>query len=115
MTTVHRSARRRRLALLTGALASALLLTPVAANAATKTVTLKNIAFNPARVTIKKGDRVTWVWRDADVRHNVTSSKFKSSSTRSSGTYSVTFGKTGTFAYRCTLHPGMTGSVVVRR
>ena len=114
-TTTHRTGRRARLALLMGALAAALLLTPVAANAATKTVTLKNIAFNPGRVTIKKGDKVTWAWRDGSVRHNVTASGFKSSGTRSSGTYSVTFRKSGTFAYRCTLHPGMAGSVVVRR
>lgn len=112
---MHRTGRRARIALLMGALAGALLLTPVAADAATKTVTLKNIAFTPAHVTIKRGDKVVWAWKDGSVPHNVTSSKFRSSSTRSRGTYAVTFRKAGSFAYRCTLHPGMVGSVVVRR
>ncbi|ADB48582.1 cupredoxin domain-containing protein [Conexibacter woesei] len=88
---------------------------PAAHAAATRTVVLRDIAFNPSRVTIHRGDRVTWQWRDGRTRHNVTSRSFRSASTRSSGSYSVTFGRPGTFAYHCTLHPGMTGSVVVRR
>jgi plastocyanin len=101
--------------MLAGALAAGVLLAPAGAQAATRTVVLKDIAFKPSKVTIKPGDRVVWAWRDGRIRHNVTSSRFKSSSTRSSGTYGVTFRSAGTFAYRCTLHPGMTGSVVVRR
>lgn len=88
---------------------------PQASAAATRTVTLRNIAFNPSRVTISRGDRVTWVWRDGSVRHNVTSRSFPSSGSRSRGSYSVTFRRAGVFRYRCTLHPGMTGTVVVRR
>lgn len=111
-TTRTPSIARSLLALLAAAVAAALL-APGAADAATRAVTLKNIAFSPQKVTIAKGDRVLWRWRDGGIRHNVTSSRFKGSGNRSSGSYGVTFRTAGT--YRCPLHPGMSGTVVVRR
>jgi plastocyanin len=89
----------------------------VAAAASTKTVTYKNIAISPTKVTIKKGDSVRWVWKDGDIRHDVKFAKggFKKSPLKSSGTYRLTFKKTGTFKYICTVHSGeMKGTVVVR-
>jgi plastocyanin len=88
-----------------------------AARPAGKTIVLKNIAFNPNKVTVKKGATVTWSWQDGATPHNVTSTgrtKFKSSTTRMSGKYSVKFAKAGTYHYECTIHPGMTGVVVVK-
>ncbi len=88
-----------------------------AAKPAGKTIVLKNIAFNPNKVTVKKGATVTWSWKDGATPHNVTSTgktKFKSSATRMSGTYSVKFAKAGTYHYECTIHPGMTGVVIVK-
>ena len=58
-----------------------------------------------------------WSWQDGATPHNVTSAgrtKFRSSATKQSGKYSVTFAKTGTYHYECTIHPGMTGVVVVK-
>ena len=83
--------------------------------AKTKTVTLKGKKFHPATVTIKKGGKVKWVWKDGAVPHNVTSTghKFKSSTLKTSGTFTVTFKKKGTFKYTCTIHPGMKGKVIV--
>ncbi len=101
-------------ALLAAALAAAFA-APAAAGAATRAVTLKNIAFTPKKVTIAKGDRVVWRWRDGGITHNVTSGRFEGSGNRSSGSYGVTFRRAGTYSYRCTLHPGMSGTVVVRR
>lgn len=98
------------------AVASALVgVSPSAAS--TRTVVLRDIAFKAARVTIHRGDRVRWRWKDGDTSHNVTSrgrTRFKSSATKSSGTYVVRFTRRGTYLYVCTLHPGMTGRVVVR-
>jgi plastocyanin len=114
-----------RAGLLTGALAGALVALaatgagadggPEAQTAASRTVVLRNDAFTPRRVTIRRGDRVVWRWRDRGRPHNVTSTAFPSSRTRSRGSHAVTFRRAGRFAYRCTLHPGMTGVVVVRR
>jgi plastocyanin len=85
------------------------------AHAAGHTVTLKNIRFHPGTLTIKRGDSVTWVWRDGSIRHNVTGSSFKSR-TMSTGSFTVRFTRKGTFNYRCTIHVslGMRGTIVVR-
>jgi plastocyanin len=83
---------------------------------AVKTVTLRNIAFSPKRLTIARNTTVTFSWRDGGTTHNVTSTgrkRFKSISDRSSGSRSVRFTRAGTYRYECTLHPGMTGSIVV--
>jgi plastocyanin len=79
------------------------------------TVVLKNIKFNPATTTIKRGDTVTWVWRDGSTRHNVTGGSFKSK-TMSKGSLTVRFDRKGSFSYRCTIHVslGMRGKIVVR-
>jgi plastocyanin len=72
--------------------------------------------FSPASVTVAPGDSVTWTWTEAR-SHNVTSvsagAETISSGTKSSGTYVKTFTTPGTYAYHCTLHSGMNGSVTV--
>jgi plastocyanin len=80
-------------------------------------VTLKDISFRPARVTIRAGQSVTWTWKDGTTPHNVTSQgkrRFRSSASKSSGTYTVRFARPGTYRYVCTIHFGMNGTVVVR-
>jgi len=83
--------------------------------AAGHSVTLKNIRFNPPALTIKRGDTVTWLWRDGATQHNVTGSGFKSR-TMSKGSFTVRFSRRGTFNYHCTIHVslGMRGRIVVR-
>ena len=88
---------------------------PVAA-ATTATVTVKDIDFSRHSVRIHRGDSVRWLFRDAPTPHNVTSTgapRFRSSSSRQSGSYAVRFTRRGTYRYHCTIHPGMTGRVVV--
>jgi plastocyanin len=58
------------------------------------------------------GARVRWQWTD-DVVHNVVSTQFAGSQAQGGGSYAVTFDKAGTYAYRCSLHTGMDGTVVV--
>lgn len=110
---------RRPIALLTvSAVALAGLGGQVASSgaAAGRTVTLKNIAFSPKSLSISKGTTVTFAFRDGTTAHNVTSvgsKRFKTISTRSSGTQKRTFTTAGTYRYECTLHPGMTGRIIV--
>jgi plastocyanin len=88
-----------------------------AASAADQPVSLTTSrTFAPAAVTVAPGDSVTWTWSESR-SHNVTSvsagAETISSGTKSSGTYVKTFTTPGTYAYHCTLHGGMNGSVTV--
>ena len=76
------------------------------------TVSVKGLTFNPAKLTVKVGETVTWRFDDRAVAHNVVGDGFKSALKRS-GTFSHTFDEAGSFPYRCTVHPGMKGTVVV--
>jgi plastocyanin len=77
--------------------------------------TLYSYKFSPKRVDITKGKTVHWSW-DSDARHNVTfGDKLdgRHSKTRKKiDDFKVTFNKTGTFRYECTVHD-FSGKVVV--
>ena len=76
----------------------------------------KDIEFRARTVRIHRGDSVRWLFRDAPSSHNVTSRgtpRFRSSVSQQSGSYRVRFTRRGTYRYVCTIHPGMTGRVVV--
>jgi plastocyanin len=75
-------------------------------------VAVKDNFFSPKSVSVGRGGKVTWKWAGR-ASHNVT---FRSthSKTQTKGSFSVTFKNKGTFAYRCTIHPGMTGTVRVK-
>jgi len=88
------------------------MLGPVAA-AADASVSIRDFAFQPATVTVRVGDTVTWTNRD-DVIHNVQWSGGSASPDLENGeSYSRTFTSTGVFSYICGPHPFMTGSVRV--
>ena len=85
--------------------------------AATRTVTIKDIAFSPKSLTISKGSKVRFAFRDEDTTHNVvstTAKRFTSIGNRTTGSPTRTFTRAGTYRYECTLHPGMTGRISVR-
>ena len=84
---------------------------------ATDQVEIKDFAYSPAAITVKKGTKVTWTNKDS-TRHNVSpdneTADFKASELLAQGaSYSVTFNTVGTFAYHCTPHPYMKASVIV--
>lgn len=71
-------------------------------------------AFRPDRITIARGDRVRWVNRD-NVTHTTTSDDgLWNASVLPGERFSRRFRRAGTFDYRCTIHSGMTGRIVVR-
>jgi plastocyanin len=75
---------------------------------ASKTVSVKNNAFSPTSVNVKKGTKVTWKWTQGGVPHNVSPAGGGSGSKTSSKkgfTYSKTFSKAGTYKFICTVHP----------
>lgn len=81
------------------------------------TVRIKDIDFQPRTITVRRGDSVRWVWLDGSTPHNVKSKgalRFRSSPTKTQGTYTVRFSRAGTYRYVCTIHFNMKGKVVVR-
>ena len=79
-------------------------------------------SYNPNPIEIKVGDTVTWINNDSSP-HTVTSSSSSSSSSEDSNfdsdvlrrdeTFSFTFDREGEYSYFCTLHPSMTGTIIV--
>jgi amicyanin len=78
-------------------------------------VKIDKFSFGPASVTVPVGSTVTWTNRD-DIPHTVLSDEkvFKSKVMDTDEKFSYTFAKPGTYAYFCSIHPKMTGKVVVR-
>jgi plastocyanin len=78
-------------------------------------VSIKDLKFSPATVTIKSGQTVMWTNND-DRDHNVTADdgSFKSGNLGAGKSFRNTFSQKGTFPYRCTYHPRMRGSIVVQ-
>ena len=102
------------MAFVTGA-ALACVIAPSVAQHNVVPVTIDNFVFEPERLTVKAGTTVTWVNRD-DIPHTVVSTDkvFKSKVLDTSETFSFTFSAAGTFPYFCSLHPKMTGRVIVQ-
>jgi plastocyanin len=86
--------------------------TPVSAE-----VKIDNFSFAPATLTVAVGTTVTWTNRD-DIPHTVVSTEepkaFKSKVLDTDEKFSFTFSKAGTYPYFCSVHPKMTGTVVVK-
>jgi plastocyanin len=85
-----------------------------AATAVTE-VKIDNFSFVPATLMVAAGTTVTWTNRD-DIPHTVVSMDkvFKSKVLDTDEKFSHTFAKAGTYPYFCSIHPKMTGTVVVR-
>ncbi len=92
----------------------AFIVQPVQAQNAPSAVAIDNFTFNPQRLTIKAGTTVTWTNKD-DIPHAIATvnKQFKSKTLDTDDAYSFTFATPGTYEYFCSLHPHMTGTVVV--
>jgi plastocyanin len=79
-------------------------------------VKIDNFAFVPATLTVPVGTTVTWTNQDEEP-HTVTAKdgSFHSPGLDSRGTCSYTFQAPGSCDYICSIHPFMTGSVVVTK
>jgi amicyanin len=76
-------------------------------------VKIGNFTFGPQEVKVKAGTTVTWTNED-DIPHTVVSpNSFRSKVLDTDGKYSFTFTTPGTYKYFCSLHPHMTGTIVV--
>lgn len=124
--TPKRTRTRTLLLLLAAVAAVAAVLTVTAASSGSTATTarvkvsVKDDKFVPKSTTVGKGGKVTWVWRGQN-DHTVTFTKVprgaskRGAGERSSGSFTRSFSKRGTYRYICEIHaPDMKGSVTVR-
>ena len=77
-------------------------------------VKIDNFSFSPVALTVKAGTQITWTNGD-DIPHTVVSNghTFKSKVLGTGEKFTFTADKPGTYSYSCSIHPNMTGKVVV--
>lgn len=81
----------------------------------TKTVTIQDYLYEPARIIVPRGTTVAFTNRDS-TPHTATSKeagRFESGSIDTGKTGEVRLEESGTFAYYCLFHPFMKGTIVV--
>ena len=86
------------------------------AKATKSEVVIDNFSFSPKTFTVPAGGAVTWTNHD-NVPHVVTSAddEFKKSPVLKTGQrFSNTFATAGTYSYFCSIHPRMTGKIIVK-
>jgi plastocyanin len=112
--TTHRRATFAALVAVALALPGGLIVsTAVRADDATQVV-IKTFKYGPKDITVSVGTTVTWLNKDNEV-HTVVSKngKFRSSALDTDDSFTFTFTEPGTYAFFCSLHPQMTGTVTV--
>jgi plastocyanin len=88
----------------------------LAAAPAPVTVHIANFVFDKAAIEVVPGQTVIWV-NDDDAPHTVVSDDHKTFHSKILDTgesFSFTFTGPGSFTYFCSVHPHMTGKVVVK-
>jgi plastocyanin len=115
---LRRSRHRLPTLLMTFSALSCIFVVAPHARAVTVEVQVDNFVFRPARVNIRAGDTVRWIWVKGP--HSVISGQSCtpdgrwSSGIKSAGSYEQTFAQPGQYPYFCDPHcPSMTGTVMV--
>jgi plastocyanin len=78
-------------------------------------VSIVNMSFSPASLTVTAGTTVTWTNNDG-MTHTVTADdvSFDSGNITAGSKFSKVFSTVGTYAYHCTIHPTMKGTIIVK-
>ena len=78
-------------------------------------IEIKDFAFNPQTITVKSGEKVTWINRDEEPHTIVSVGKQfkKSTALDTDQEFTITASAPGTYEYFCSVHPKMTGTIVV--
>jgi plastocyanin len=77
-------------------------------------IQIKGFAFSPKELTVKVGTKVTWTNMDS-AGHDVKAvdGSWGSDTLNNGQSFSKVFDKEGSYAYVCTFHAGMTGTIIV--
>ena len=86
-------------------------------NAGQNKIEIKDFAFNPQTITVKSGEKITWINRDEEPHTIVSVEKQfkKSSALDTDQEFTVVAGSPGTYSYFCSVHPKMTGTIIVKQ
>ncbi len=86
-----------------------------AVGASTVFAVISNFQFQPASLTVNKGDTVIWTNEDS-MGHTVTGDNGgpNSPTLQKGQIYNYTFNKAGTFNYHCSIHPNMKATIIVK-
>jgi plastocyanin len=103
------------LTLLAACAAASLTAAQVAAAPAPVTVKISNFTFAAPTITVAPGTTVTWI-NDDDIPHTVVADDkaFRSKVLDTGDRFAFTFTTAGRYGYFCSIHPHMTGVVVVK-
>lgn len=89
---------------------------PTEQKATNNDIDIRNFAFAPGNLTVRKGTTVKWTNYDM-AAHTVTEGDGKTGPSspvlNQNQSYSFTYDQAGTYAYKCSIHPNMTGTVIV--
>jgi len=80
-------------------------------------IEIKDFAFNPQTITVKSGDKITWINKDEEP-HTVVSveKQFKKSPALDTDQqFTIVAGSPGSYTYYCSVHPKMTGTIVIKQ
>jgi plastocyanin len=80
-------------------------------------IEIKDFHFSPETLKVKSGEKITWINRDEEP-HTVVSveKQFKKSpGLDTDQEFTVTAGAPGTYTYYCSVHPKMTGTIIVEK
>jgi plastocyanin len=80
-------------------------------------IVIDNFAFGPQSLTVKAGTTVVWINRDEEPHTVVYSGEarlFRSKPLDTNDKFSFRFSQPGTYKYYCSVHPHMTGVVIVQ-
>ena len=80
-------------------------------------IEIKDFAFNPQTLTVKSGEKITWINRDEEPHTIVSVEKQwkKSTALDTDQEFTITAAAPGTYTYFCSVHPKMTGTIVVEK
>ena len=80
-------------------------------------IVIKDFHFTPQTLTVKSGEKITWINRDEEPHLVVSVEKqFKKSPPLDTGQeFTITASAPGTYTYFCSIHPKMTGTIVVEK
>ncbi len=86
-----------------------------AATADANRIVIHDFMFQPTTLTIKAGSTVTWVNLDDEPHTTVSvTGAFRSAALDTKDSFSFTFDRPGTYLFVCSIHPQMTGTILVQ-